>query len=176
MRLDLACGNNKQEGFTGVDITQKGTQADIQHDLLSYPWPFEDKSVSEVFNSHYLEHIPHGNGYEDPFWDFFNELYRIMKPKATATFVTPYYASMRAFQDPTHMRMITEVTYLYLDQKWRKLNKLEHYPIKAKFRIEKIDHATDPSIVSGKSNEALQQMVAHQWNVVSDLVVTIKKV
>lgn len=175
IKLDIACGNNKQKGFTGIDISHD-SKADIVHDLLSYPWPIDDGQVEEAFCSHYLEHVPHGNGYHDPFWDFFNELYRVLKPKGTAQFITPYYASVRAFQDPTHMRMITEPTYFYLSQKWRKLNKLEHYPVRCNFEVINLDHAMDPKIVQGRSSEAVQQMVMQSWNIVSDLVVTIKKI
>lgn len=174
MKLDIACGNNKQKGFEGIDISSD-SQADKVHDLMQFPWPIEDNQVEEAFASHYLEHIPHGNGYNDPFFSFFNELYRIMKKGGKATFITPYYMSGRAFQDPTHNRYITEATYLYLDPKWRKANKLEHYPITAKFKVIGMDHGTDPQIVHGRSTEALQNMGLRYWNVINDLVVTIKK-
>lgn len=174
IKLDIACGNNKQKGFIGIDISPD-SKADIIQDLNTYPWPIEDNSVEQAFCSHYLEHIPHGNGYEDPFWDFFDELYRILKPKGTVTFITPYYASARAFQDPTHMRFITEPTYFYLSRKWRKANKLDHYPIKANFDVLKLDHSIDPNVIQGRSQEAVQQLAMQNWNIINDLVVTIKK-
>ena len=71
MKLDLACGNNKQVEFIGVDITKQGTQADIECDLTKFPWPFDSGSVSEVYCSHYLEHTPDIIG-------FMEELYRIL--------------------------------------------------------------------------------------------------
>lgn len=173
-KLDLACGNNLQAGFTGVDITKKGTQADIECNLLVFPWPFKDNSIKEVFSSHFLEHIPHGDGYHDPFFDFFNELYRIMKPGATARFVTPYYSSVRAIQDPTHMRSIGEPTYFYLSKKWRKLNKLEHYPINCDFETIKVDHAVSEEYTA-RAAEAVQYSALHEWNVINDILVTIQK-
>ena len=57
-KLDLGCGPHKEDGYVGVDITQVGTKADIQHDLLQFPWPFEDSSVDELFSSHFFEHVP----------------------------------------------------------------------------------------------------------------------
>jgi len=175
LSLDLACGNNKQPGFTGVDITKKGTKADIEHDLMTFPWPFKDNSVTSTFASHYLEHIPHGDGYHDPFFQFFDELYRILKPGGTATFVTPYYTSMRTFQDPTHMRFIGEASYLYVSKKWRELNKLTHYPIKANFEVVGMNHAISPEF-EGRTQEAVQYAASHSWNVVNDIVVTLKKI
>lgn len=173
-RLDLACGNNKQADFVGVDLIKDGTEADVQHDLSKYPWPFEDNSVDEIFCSHFLEHIPHGDSYNDGLFDFFNEVWRIMKPGARARFVVPYYASVRSIQDPTHHRAIGEPTFLYFNAEWRKVNRLEHYPIKANFDIEKIDHAVSEEYV-GKSQEAVQFAAAHYWNVVNDIAVTLIK-
>jgi hypothetical protein len=51
---------------------------------------------------------------------FVNELYRVMKPKALATIVTPYWASSRAYGDLTHQwPPVVENWYLYLDKNWR---------------------------------------------------------
>lgn len=173
-KLDLACGNHKQKGFHGVDITKKGTQADTEWDLSKYPWPFKDRSVTQVFCSHFLEHIPHRDSYHDGLFDFMNELWRIMKPGATATFVTPYYTSVRAFQDPTHHRFISEPMFLYFDKKWRKANELEHYPVHTDFKVLKIDYAVSDEL-SGKASEAVQYALGHNWNIVNDIIVTLQK-
>ena len=56
MKLDIACGQNKQKGFTGVDIAP-GNGVDIVWDLEQFPWtPFKDNSVEEFYVSHYAEH------------------------------------------------------------------------------------------------------------------------
>ena len=175
MKLDLACGNNKQEGFIGVDITREGTQADTEWNLLkSFPWPYEDNSIDEVFCSHFLEHIPHGNGFNDPFFDFFNEVWRILKPGGKATFITPYYTSMRAFQDPTHQRYITEATYAYLDRKWREDNKLLYYPINTDFKVISYDYIYHDD--SKNIEKADQEFgLKHFWNVGADMRVILQK-
>src|SRR3990167_316583 len=173
-RLDLACGNNKQEGFIGVDIIKEGTHADVEHNLLIFPWPFEDNSIDEIFCSHFLEHIPHGYGFNDPFFDFFNELWRVLKPEGKITFITPYYTSIRAFQDPTHQRFITEATYAYLDIDWRKENKLEHYPIKTDFKVISCEYVYHPD----SQNIDLQDQefgLKHFWNVGADMKVVLQK-
>lgn len=176
LKYDLACGNNKQEGFTGVDIIKKGTQADIEFDLNEYPWTFaKDNSVDEVYCSHYIEHIPHINSHDDGMFHFFDELYRILKPGALAKFVIPYYANVRAFQDPTHHRFISETSFLYFSKAWRKNNHLEHYPVSCNFNIETIDHAVTDEL-KGKSQEATMYAFTHYWNIVNDIRVTIKKI
>lgn len=182
IKLDLACGNNLQNGYTGVDIVGKPeSQADIVHNLLKFPWPIEDNSVDEVFCAHYLEHIPHTTeeinqpGFDDPLFHFMDEVYRILKPGGIAKFITPYYTSVRAYQDPTHLRVITEPTYNYFNKEWRNvLNNLQHYPIRCDFDIIKLDHAISPEM-QGKSNDAVSYMAMHDWNIIMDLLVTLKK-
>ena len=145
LRLSLACGGRKPEGFKGVDIV-KTDATDYVQDLLKFPWSqFKDNSVDEIEISHFVEHIPHGNGYEDPFFQFFDEIYRILKPaefdpanpniptKGFVNVVSPYYSSMRAWQDPTHQRAISEASFLYLNKQWRIDNLLEHYPVSCDF-------------------------------------------
>lgn len=174
---DLGCGSNLQKGLIGVDITKKGTQASIEWDLFhKFPWEFaKDNSADQVFASHVVEHIPHGDGYYDPFYQFMDECYRILKKGGIAIFVTPYYTSMRAFQDPTHMRFIGEASYLYTNKKWRTINKLTHYPIKANFEVVNINHAVSPEF-EGRAQEAVQYAATHSWNVVNDIIVTLKKI
>ena len=174
-KLDICCGNNKTKGFTGIDIIgPPDTQADIVHDVMKFPWPFKDNSIKEIFCSHYLEHVPRGDGYNDPLFQFMDEIYRILKPGGLARFVCPYYTSVRAVQDPTHLRFISEPMFQYFNQDWRKLNKLEHYPVKCNFNIIKLDHAVSEEM-TGKAQDAVAYNAMHFWNVVHDLMVTIQK-
>ena len=120
LKIDLACGDRKKEGFTGVDIANI-PEVDIVYDLNQYPWPFKDNSVDEIYCSHYVEHIPHlsvqailkeSNSFKefkeklsndkDGFIKFFNEVYRIAKIGGKITIIAPHYMSVRAFGDPTH--------------------------------------------------------------------------
>lgn len=175
IRLDIACGANLQKGFIGIDIVGKPkTQATVIHDLMSFPWPFKDRSVDQVFCSHFIEHIPHGNGYNDPFFDFMNELWRIMKTEATITFIAPYYTSQRSVQDPTHMRSIGEATFLYVDADWRKMNRLTHYPVDTNFKVVSINHSISEEF-TGKSQEAVMYAGTHYFNVISDIIVVLRK-
>lgn len=56
IRLELGGGTKPRgDGWVNIDLVPT---ADIRHDLNSYPWPLADDSVSAVFSSHCLEHIP----------------------------------------------------------------------------------------------------------------------
>lgn len=163
LQLDIACGKSKKPGFTGVDIWDG---ADIVTDLEKFPWPFEDSSVDDVYCSHYIEHTP-------DLISFANELYRIMKVGAKAEIIAPYYSSIRAWQDPTHLRAISENTYLYFSKEWRTINKLDHYPITVDFDIE-CNFCLDPAW-HGKNDEEVSFAIKHFINVVSDIRAVLTK-
>jgi len=117
LKLNLGCGKVKMEGFVGVDILQfEGV--DVVCHLGGNPWPWADESVSEIHCSHFLEHLDA----RERVW-FWNELYRVLKPKCGGKVITPYWASARAYGDPTHKwPPVAEWSYYYLNKDWRKLN------------------------------------------------------
>jgi SAM-dependent methyltransferase len=185
IKLSLGCGNNKPEGFLGVDIV-KTDAADYVQDLLKFPWSqFADNSVDEIECSHFVEHIPHGDGYHDPFLQFFDEIYRILKPaefdpanpniplKGFIQIVCPYYSSMRAWQDPTHQRAISEASFLYLNKQWRIDNKLDHYDVSCDFDFS-YGYALSPDWVN-RSQDAQTFAIRHYTNVVTDIQVQLVK-
>jgi len=164
-KLDLACGQNRQEGFFGIDIAP-GENVDAVVDLESYPWPIESDSVEEVFCSHYIEHTP-------DIIKFMEELYRILKKDGKAKFIAPYYTSMRCWQDPTHKRAISEASFLYYNKEWRKNNKLDHYPITCDFDYT-YGYDMDAEFAN-KHDEARNFAIKHYWNVVNDIHVVLTK-
>lgn len=164
LKLDLACGDNKAAGFVGVDVV-KTPSADIVADLTKR-WPWADASVDEVHCAHYVEHVP------DLIF-FMNELGRVLKEGGKATIVAPYYSSIRAWQDPTHVRAIGETSFLYYNKGWRDGNKLSHYPITCDFDFT-YGYALD-AFWQTRSDEARAFAIRHYWNVVNDVIVTLTK-
>jgi predicted SAM-dependent methyltransferase len=128
MKLDLACGQRTTEGFKGVDIC-KGPNVDFVVDLDKFPWPWKSNSVDKVVCHQYIEHTK-------DIIKFMNELWRILKPGATAELTAPYYTSIKCWQDPTHVRAISEFTFLYYKKDWREKELMTHYPISANFSVE----------------------------------------
>jgi len=184
VKLSLACGNRVPEGFEGVDVSPK-VDPDHVVDLLSFPWPWEDESVDEIECFHFIEHIPLGTNEAEPFFQFFDEMFRIMAPATFdpnspnipltgfATIEAPYYTSMRATMDPTHRRFISEGTFLYLNRKWRADNKLEHYPVDCDF-----DYTYSYNIDGQwalRSQETQAFAFKHYANVIDDIRVTLVK-
>lgn len=165
IKLDIACGQNKQAGYVGIDIA-KSKDVDIVYDLEKFPWPIKSESVEEAFCSHYIEHT------KDLF-KFFDELYRILIPGGKCVIAAPYYSSVRAWQDPTHTRAISEHTFLYANKGWREANKLDHYPISADFDFT-YGYGLYP-LWQNKAEEARNFAIQHYINVVSDIYVTLVK-
>ncbi len=185
VKLSLACGGNKPDGFRGVDIV-KTDSTDYVQDLLTFPWSqFADNSVDEIECSNFVEHIPHGDSRHDPFFEFFDEIHRILKPaefdpnnpniplKGFARIVCPYYSSMRAWQDPTHQRAISEASFLYLNKQWRIDNKLDHYPVSCDFDFT-YGYILSPEWQT-RSQEAQLFAIQHYINVVTDVQVQLIK-
>lgn len=174
IKLDIACGQNKQEGFVGIDLSG---DADITHDLFSFPWPLADNSVSEVFVSHFVEHIPHYRpewGTTDGWFMFWNEVYRILVPGGGVAIIHPYVKTDRAFWDPTHVRFIHEMTWYYLDHEWLKMQGLDHYPNQANFEVGPIAPMGISDSIANRSAEVQMFARTHYWNAVSDLHVLLK--
>jgi predicted SAM-dependent methyltransferase len=200
VKIDLACGDNKQEGHIGVDY-RKTDSVDLVMDLEVYPWTFNDETVDEIFCSHYVEHLPHDNTLtmikemvkkaksfadfkkmvsdidpskpSDSFIKFMDECYRILKPGGKLTILTPYYSSMRAVQDPTHTRFICEASFMYFNKSWRDENKLSHYNIECDFDFNYGYNVNNMWIP--RSEEARNFAFIHYNNVISDIQVVLTK-
>lgn len=81
MKLNLGSGKNLKEGYINVDLFVE--DAEVQHDLNEYPYPFEDNSVDFILASHIVEHL------KEPM-DFFKEIQRILKNGGLAEIVCPH--------------------------------------------------------------------------------------
>ncbi len=112
IKLDIGCGNNKQQGFVGMDARElKGV--DIVHNLEEFPYPLPDNCCSIILGSHIVEHIK-------PWFtiSMFDELWRIMKVGGELVLSTPYAGSRGFWQDPTHCNGFNEVTFQYFDTEY----------------------------------------------------------
>lgn len=136
MNLDIACGQNLAEGFTGIDIAPLDGLFSkemwvpphyedhyVQHDLYDTPWPFETSSISQARINHFVEYIPHQHpnwGFNDEgWWVFFTELHRVMKRDAIVEVRHPFSRSDKAVGDPRAKRAIHFQTWFWLSKDWR---------------------------------------------------------
>ena len=105
--LNLGCGNKKSSSTIGVDFNAR-TKPDIVHNLDLFPYPFEESSIDKIYIDNTLEHL-------DSPLNVMNELYRIIKPNGVVKVIVPYFRSVSAFTDPTHLHFFTVESFSYYD-------------------------------------------------------------
>lgn len=117
-RLDIGCGNHKDQGWVGIDI-QDLPGVNLVHDLNVHPWPLVSGSMIEAKAWHIVEHIPPVSvtelGTRRPFLEFMDEIWRVLEPEARLDIETPYGYSDGFIHDPTHVNPIDEITFEHFD-------------------------------------------------------------
>lgn len=89
MKIDIGCGIAKKKGFLGIDILPL-EGIDYLLDVTKDPLPFEDNSVSYVYSSGFLEHIPNPQF-------ILREIVRVCRDGATVEIWLPYLKNNEAF-------------------------------------------------------------------------------
>lgn len=169
IKIDLGCGKGCQDGFDGVDILDFGQKyiLDVRKGL-----PFEDESVDEIF-SRYL--IPCLTNYNDKFERvaLFNEMYRIMKPDATANIIVPTWNSAGGYGNPTFHEPLYEGALFFLSAEWRKVNAPDITQYTCNF-VSTWGYNMHPNIVT-RNQEYQQFALTNYCNSALDLIINLKK-
>jgi len=128
IKIDLGAGRVRRDGYIGVDrLRSDGVDvvADAEKRL-----PFRDNTVDEVFSRHLFEHVRN-------LIPLFEEVHRVCKPGARVIINVPYYTSVKAYKDPTHVNWFTEKTFEYFEGKsWENFD----FQFRGSFRVRKIDY------------------------------------
>lgn len=127
--LDLGCGIAPRNPFQckelfGCDIRDiSGTEIDLgfnykKINLIQEPIPFGDCYFNSVSGFDFIEHVPRQfadkNGMLiNPFVDLMSEIHRVLIPGGRFIAITPAFPRPEAFQDPTHVNIITDKTHEY---------------------------------------------------------------
>lgn len=98
VKLNLGCGNKRKTGFLGVDLYSCAA-VDVLANLVK-PLPFDDSCAEEIWLDNVIEHIP-----DIP--ALMREIYRIGRPGARITIITPHFASLASWRDPTHVHHLS---------------------------------------------------------------------
>lgn len=106
IKLHIGCGATHFAGWENVDYAKHGPHVDTAFDLMA-DWPYEDNSVSAVYASHVLEHLP------NPL-HFFRELWRVMMPMSSALLRFPHGGHKSAWADITHLRAYYPESFAFL--------------------------------------------------------------
>jgi SAM-dependent methyltransferase len=117
--LDLGCGTEPRNPFNasdiyGIDIRTSSNPNILTADLFCSPIPFEDAKFDFVTAYDFIEHIPRTIVQEStrfPFVELMSEIHRVLKPGGLFYSHTPAHPFKQAYQDPTHVNIITEDTF-----------------------------------------------------------------
>jgi SAM-dependent methyltransferase len=172
MRLDIACGASKQEGWTGIDLADC-PGVDIRHDLFSLPWPITSGVVTEAHCSHFFEHVP---AMTRP--GFMSEVWRVLMPGGVARLITPL-GLFRQFRDFTHTWPVVPESYLYFSRAWLRAVNLAHYidlfGITCNFEILDSQVLVADDLQHLPADEQTRRIYA-EMNAGVDLVTTLRKI
>jgi SAM-dependent methyltransferase len=127
--LDLGCGAKPRNPYRcaevfGCDIRAiEGVMFEknisyTQANLVLEGIPFPDSYFDSISAFDFIEHIPRQVVKKDgeltnPFVNLMSEIHRVLKPGGIFLAVTPAYPRPEAFQDPTHVNIITKKTHRY---------------------------------------------------------------
>ncbi len=119
--LVIGCGGSPyrfvtegQHQITTLD-NNPSHQPDVLHDLNTIPLPFENDSFDQIHASHVLEHCG-VQGDAKFFFNQFADFWRILKPNGVLIAAVPMWNNMWAWGDPSHTRVISEGSLVFLDQ------------------------------------------------------------
>lgn len=126
--LDIGCGKTPKNPFNldevyGIDIREDIEAKVWRADLAIEPIPFSDDFFDAVTAFDFIEHMPRVIYMPERrfcFVELMNEIYRVLKPGGRFLSFTPAFPAPEAWQDPTHVNIITEDTFpLYFDHQKR---------------------------------------------------------
>ena len=108
--LDLGCGENKVPNSIGLDNVQL-PGVDVEHDLLNFPYPFENESIDKIYLRHVIEHFTIEN-----IKLILDECNRLLRKDALLIITVPHVFSISAFIDPTHRSYFTFGSVQFWDE------------------------------------------------------------
>jgi SAM-dependent methyltransferase len=128
--LDLGCGDKPRNPYQramlyGVDIAPPRNRPDLtvcSANLSISPIPFAENHFKSVSAYDFFEHIPRifpsveAPGTRFPFIELMNEVWRVLQPNGLLYAMTPAYPHATAFQDPTHVNVLSDRSHLYFTE------------------------------------------------------------
>lgn len=164
-KLHLGCGRTILEGWINLDLI-KLPGVDVVANLdecANVKLPFEDDYFEEFYGSHLIEHIKNA-------LPMMQELHRIAKPNAKATFRCPYGSSDEAFEDPTHVRQYFLNSFGYFGQPfyWR-----ADYGYRGDWKVKRLILTVDKNKYDGVEPYKILEEVNKFRNIVKEMVVEL---
>jgi len=159
--LDLGCGGNPRNpyfcdelfGLDQSNILDNPQIRTCQIGLESFPFPSDHFDSVSAYD--FLEHIPRQaidyttKKINFPFVELMQEVWRVLKHDGRFFALTPVYPSKEAFQDPTHVNIITPDTHSYFCGPDGATLYCAHYGFTGRFEALNVKHVY-PEEVTGE--------------------------
>ncbi len=160
--LDIGCGGNPRNPYFcdelfGLDQSNIIANPQIrtcQIGLESFPFPSDYFDSVSAYD--FLEHIPRqaidysSKKIHFPFVELMQEVWRVLKPDGKFFALTPVYPSNEAFQDPTHVNIITADTHTYFCGPAGAQLYCSHYGFTGRFEALSVRHVLPEEIIENK--------------------------
>lgn len=135
-KISLGAGTEIEQGKDWVNVDLLDLPGiDVVHNLMNFPYPFEDESADEIKAKDLIEHLDHYvpkvmvgpmNRPRNDFYKpnrvgqptiiaFIEEAHRILKPGGTLWIQTPRFDAEFLWIDPTHVRGFHERSFDFFD-------------------------------------------------------------
>lgn len=114
-KVYLGAGNDRRPGYIHVDyLALEGI--DVVHNLMEFPYPFEDNSADHIIVIDVLEHLDNYTPDRRPsVIAFIEECHRILIDGGEMFIQTPRYDAEFTWLDPTHVRGFHEQSMDFFD-------------------------------------------------------------
>lgn len=107
VRIDLGGGKIPRSGWVNLDPVHGS--GEWRRAAQQVPWPAESNSISEIYSSHMMEHIPAGMERIT----VMNEAWRTLIPGGPFEIRVPLFPRWEAIADPTHVSFWVPQSFLY---------------------------------------------------------------
>lgn len=115
IKINLGSGNDPLDGHVNVDMLERD-DVDIVHNLMDFPYPFEDNSASHIKAIDVIEHLDNYTDDKRPaIMAFIDECARILQPGGELYIQAPGWDSEVFKIDPTHVRGFHINTFDFFD-------------------------------------------------------------
>ena len=108
----------------------KLSNVDIVHDLLNFPYPFDDKIFDKIYCKHVIEHFV-----IDDIYKILSECHRLLASGGELIITVPHSFSVAAYTDPTHKTFFTFNSGKFWDKNH---SKAYYFKVKNNWKLKKI--------------------------------------
>ena len=108
MHLNIGCGNKILDNYLNID--KYPIDSSVMFGDLDSGIDLKDNCASAILLDNVIEHvasIEHALG----------EIYRLLKPNAEVTIITPHFSSASSWQDPTHRHHLSYFSFDFFSKK-----------------------------------------------------------